>query len=59
MSVLWNGGKIGAAFYDTFTSQVLLQLDVVETDDFGYLKRRKNKRLMQCVHAWQDVVAVK
>lgn len=43
MSVLWNGGKLGAAFYDTFTSEMRLQLDVVERDDFEYLRRRKRK----------------
>jgi DNA mismatch repair ATPase MutS len=64
MSVLWNGGKVGAAFYDTFTCQVLLQLDVVETDDFEYLKRllsqvqphfivtssRQDERLLKILH---------
>ena len=41
MSVLWSGGKLGAAFYDTFTSELQLQLDVVERDDFDYLRRCK------------------
>ena len=37
--MVWSGGKLGSAYYDTETSQLYLQMDVVETNDFQFLKR--------------------
>lgn len=39
LSVVWSGGKLGSAYYDTETSQLYLQMDVIETNDFQFLKR--------------------
>lgn len=39
LSVVWSGGKLGSAYYDTETSQMYLQMDVIETNDFQFLKR--------------------
>ena len=30
LSVVWSGGKLGSAYYDTETSQLYLQMDVIE-----------------------------
>ena len=37
--MVWSKGKLGSAYYDTETSQLYLQMDVVETNDFQFLKR--------------------
>lgn len=37
--MVWSGGKLGSAYYDTETSQLYLQMDVIETNDFQFLKR--------------------
>lgn len=39
--MVWSKGKLGSAYYDTETSQLHLQMDVVETKDFQFLKRGK------------------
>lgn len=39
LSVVWSGGKLGSAYYDTETLQLCLQMDVIETNDFQFLKR--------------------
>ena len=39
LSVVWSGGKLGSAYYDTEMSQLYLQMDVIETNDFQFLKR--------------------
>lgn len=39
MSVLWHNGKLGMAYYDTELTQIFMLLDVVESDDFLFLKR--------------------
>lgn len=39
LSVVWSGGKLGSAYYDTETSKLYLQMDVIETNDFQFLKR--------------------
>lgn len=41
LSVVWSKGKLGSTYYDTETSQLYLQMDVVETKDFQFLKRGK------------------
>ncbi|XP_073227555.1 mutS protein homolog 5-like isoform X2 [Porites lutea] len=43
LSVVWSGGKLGSAYYDTETSQLYLQMDVIETNDFQFLKRVKEQ----------------
>ena len=37
--MVWSKGKLGSSYYDTETSQLYLQMDVVETNDFQFLKR--------------------
>ena len=37
--MVWSGGKLGSAYYDTETSQLYLHMDVIETNDFQFLKR--------------------
>ncbi|XP_077862967.1 mutS protein homolog 5-like [Saccoglossus kowalevskii] len=49
LSVMWGGGKLGLAFYDTESCQVQLMMDVVETEDFQILKRVKQQILPTCV----------
>ena len=39
LSVVWSGGKLGSSYYDTETSQLYLQMDTIETNDFQFLKR--------------------
>ena len=39
MGIMWQGGKLGVAYYDVDTTQVSLMLDVVETEAFTFLKR--------------------
>ena len=39
LSVVWSKGNLGSSYYDTETSQLYLQMDVVETNDFQFLKR--------------------
>ena len=39
--MVWSKGKLGSAYYDTESSQLYLQMDVVETKDFQFLKRGK------------------
>ncbi|XP_065829272.1 mutS protein homolog 5-like isoform X2 [Oscarella lobularis] len=38
LSVLWSGGRLGSSFYDTFSSELNFQLDIVERDDFEQLR---------------------
>ena len=39
LAVVWSKGNLGSSYYDTETSQLYLQMDVVETNDFQFLKR--------------------
>ncbi|XP_029213276.2 mutS protein homolog 5-like isoform X3 [Acropora millepora] len=39
LSVAWSGGKLGSSYYDSETSQLHLQMDVIETNEFQFLKR--------------------
>ncbi|XP_078316540.1 mutS protein homolog 5-like isoform X2 [Crassostrea virginica] len=39
MSLLWHNGRLGMAYYDTELTQVFLLLDIVESDDFLFLRR--------------------
>ena len=48
LSVVWSKGKLGSAYYDTETSQIYLQMDVVETKDFQFLKRGKLTVINTC-----------
>lgn len=57
LSTVWNGGKLGAAYYDTETSQVHMLLDVIETSDFQFIRRGKQfntsveeKHMKFCIH---------
>lgn len=43
LSVVWSKGNLGSSYYDTETSQLYLQMDVVETNDFQFLKRVKEQ----------------
>ncbi|CAB4010025.1 mutS homolog 5-like isoform X1 [Paramuricea clavata] len=39
MSAIWCGGKLGSAYYDTSSAQLFIQMDILETQDFQFLKR--------------------
>lgn len=52
--MVWSKGKLGSAYYDTETSQIYLQMDVVETKDFQFLKRGK----LTVTHVTEDFLVV-
>ncbi|XP_028412976.1 mutS protein homolog 5-like isoform X1 [Dendronephthya gigantea] len=39
MSAIWSGGKLGSAYYDAGSAQLFMQMDILETQDFQFLKR--------------------
>jgi hypothetical protein len=39
MSAVWNGGKLGVAYYNLDTTLMYMMLDTEETDDFQLLRR--------------------
>lgn len=39
MSAILCGGKLGSAYYNAATAQLFMQMDVLETQDFQFLKR--------------------
>ncbi|XP_046851108.1 mutS protein homolog 5-like [Xenia sp. Carnegie-2017] len=39
MSAILCGGKLGSAYYNAGTAQLFMQMDVLETQDFQFLKR--------------------
>lgn len=39
LSVVWNGGKLGAAYYDLNTAEVHMLKDITETDNFNILRK--------------------
>jgi hypothetical protein len=41
MSAIWSGGKLGSAYYDASSAQLFMQMDILETQDFQFLKRCK------------------
>ena len=41
MSAIWCGGKLGSAYYDASSAQLFMQMDILETPDFQFLKRCK------------------
>lgn len=49
MSVLWHNGKLGMAYYDTELTQIFMLLDIVESDDFLFLKRILRQLHPTCV----------
>lgn len=49
MSVLWYNGKLGMAYYDTELTQIFMLLDIVESDDFLFLKRILRQLHPTCV----------
>lgn len=41
MSAIWCSGKLGTAYYDMGLAQISMQMDILETRDFQFLKRCK------------------
>ena len=39
LSVVWNGGKLAAAYYDAQTTQIYMMLDTAEVEDFMLLRK--------------------
>ena len=42
MSAIWCSGKLGTAYYETGSVQISMQMDILETQDFQFLKRCKH-----------------
>ncbi|XP_048763209.2 mutS protein homolog 5-like [Ostrea edulis] len=49
MSVLWHGGRLGMAYYDLEMTQIFMLLDIVESDEFLFLKRVLQQYHPSCV----------
>ena len=39
MSVFWQGGRLGLAYYDVESTQIYMMMDCTEHDDFSLLQR--------------------
>lgn len=39
MSAIWCSGKLGTAYYETGSTQISMQMDILETQDFQFLKQ--------------------
>ena len=39
LSVLWQGGRLGLAYYDLATTQIHMMPDTLEAEDFSLLRR--------------------
>ncbi|XP_013398574.1 mutS protein homolog 5 [Lingula anatina] len=49
LSIVWNAGKLGVAYYDVDTTQIYLMLDCRETDDFQILNKVLSQVLPTCI----------
>lgn len=39
MSIFWQGGRLGLAYYDIESTQIHMMMDSIEHDDFSLLQR--------------------
>ncbi len=47
MSIFWQGGRLGLAYYDIESTQIHMMMDSVEHDDFSLLQQGFVKILLK------------
>ncbi|XP_070564390.1 mutS protein homolog 5-like isoform X2 [Ptychodera flava] len=49
LSVIWGGGKVGLAYYETDTCQVYMMMDIAESDDFQVTRSVIQQVMPACI----------
>lgn len=53
LSVVWYGGKLGAAYYETESAVMYFLLEALELDSFKLMESRKSLHLDACIFTYE------